>query len=728
MQSDQILQAKWSHEERRAMPLKMVQQVSGEKQGSSQARPRPVPAVYQSEQRDIRASLLKLQRTHGNLYVQRLLAMARHGEGEPKGISEVEAAIERARGGGRALDNGIRLKMESAFGADFSGVRVHTGPEAHSLSRAVEATAFTTGQEIFFSSGAYDPASSAGRQLLAHELTHVIQQNGGGVSGGAQRAPLQRYGSEYERAQTMGRKVQAKLTVSQPQDPDEVQAEEIAQRVTSILDRAPSEITPAGDPFVSASSGPVQMHAAVLQRQPANEEPTSYREGRTQVVPGSSSGSKTPTQEQIVALRAVQPKINALEGKADVVNASLSSMLAESDGLLAQIDGDLDTMTKKYQQAYKRHEAALKKAGTALAGDELIISIVVGVALGAVAGKMLEAIGSVATIEQMIKNANTSMEAAGVSGGTLQRVAGLPVKAAEAASRAAGKAVAGSESQTAVPQPGADPATRELKIMTQISKLKSDVIRVARMAIDLKPLDKAVTELVRDIALYIEKGSGTSVADPVDVVLQKADKLARHGKDAYDNAQKAIKDNWKGVRSMAASMSSAVSETSVDSLEERLWIEWIAGLDPKTQLSVLDKLEGGIDGRFLPQKVIDLLGVNTGIYTTRSDLLKMHFNAQDAQRAQAQVGKSGTYIGPASKTTFRSGGRVYIGGDDFPARIEAVKWWPILAEEPNGRALSVVVVGTYNTSADAGTDTGSLKSRERFGLVVQAPAESIKRG
>jgi len=95
--------------------------------------------------------------------------------------------------------------MESAFGANFSGVRVHTGAEAHSLNRSVSAVAFTTGQDIFFSHGAYQPASSGGRELLAHELTHVVQQSGAGV--------------------------QAKLTVSQPGDPLEREADQMAQAV-----------------------------------------------------------------------------------------------------------------------------------------------------------------------------------------------------------------------------------------------------------------------------------------------------------------------------------------------------------------------------------------------------------------------------------------------------------------------------------------------------------------
>ena len=92
--------------------------------------------------------------------------------------ADVESAIERSRGGGQAVDSGVRPQMESAFDADFSGVRVHTGPEADGLNRALGARAFTTGQDIFFGDGEYSPSSSAGRETLAHELTHVVQQNG----------------------------------------------------------------------------------------------------------------------------------------------------------------------------------------------------------------------------------------------------------------------------------------------------------------------------------------------------------------------------------------------------------------------------------------------------------------------------------------------------------------------------------------------------------------------
>lgn len=103
---------------------------------------------------------------------------------------EVESAIESARGGGRPLEPRVRRRFEGAMGADLGAVRVHTGTEADQLNRAVAAKAFTTGNDVFFSRGTYDPNGSAGQELLAHELTHTVQQ---GVSTGrARRRTVQR--------------------------------------------------------------------------------------------------------------------------------------------------------------------------------------------------------------------------------------------------------------------------------------------------------------------------------------------------------------------------------------------------------------------------------------------------------------------------------------------------------------------------------------------------------
>src|SRR5262245_8886006 len=80
---------------------------------------------------------------------------------------------------GQPLDAGARWFMESRFGHDFSHVRVHTGPRADLAVRAVQARAFAVDRHLVFGAGHYDPQSTEGRRLLAHELTHVIQQRPG---------------------------------------------------------------------------------------------------------------------------------------------------------------------------------------------------------------------------------------------------------------------------------------------------------------------------------------------------------------------------------------------------------------------------------------------------------------------------------------------------------------------------------------------------------------------
>ncbi|MEH2079374.1 MAG: DUF4157 domain-containing protein [Nostoc sp.] len=119
---------------------------------------------------------------------------------------DLEASINQARGGGVAMADNIRQPMEQAFGADFSRVKVHTDGQSDQLNRSIQARAFTTGQDVFFRQGEYNPGSRGGQELLAHELTHVVQQNGDAVH---QRVPTTRV-----QEQTIQR-VPADLTVPQ---------------------------------------------------------------------------------------------------------------------------------------------------------------------------------------------------------------------------------------------------------------------------------------------------------------------------------------------------------------------------------------------------------------------------------------------------------------------------------------------------------------------------------
>jgi hypothetical protein len=152
--------------------------------------------------------VVQLQKTCGNQFVQRALGSIRLKE-EDSVNPDVERKIDQARGGGRPMDSDVQANMENSFGADFGGVRIHTGAHAESLNRSLSAKAFTTGRDIFFGEGHYNPGSSAGRELLAHELTHVVQQSD---------------------------EIRPKLSLGQPDDEYEQEADSVARAVMRMED------------------------------------------------------------------------------------------------------------------------------------------------------------------------------------------------------------------------------------------------------------------------------------------------------------------------------------------------------------------------------------------------------------------------------------------------------------------------------------------------------------
>jgi hypothetical protein len=96
----------------------------------------------------------------------------------PTAARSLPAALGVGASVGQPLPPAVRRDMEPRFGADFSAVRVHTGEAAARASRRLNAAAFTAGSEVFFGRGRFQPASAPGRELIAHELTHTIQQGG----------------------------------------------------------------------------------------------------------------------------------------------------------------------------------------------------------------------------------------------------------------------------------------------------------------------------------------------------------------------------------------------------------------------------------------------------------------------------------------------------------------------------------------------------------------------
>ncbi len=126
-------------------------------------------------------ALIALQNGLGNRAVQRLISRSAQtlpavgpdgGEAEP----EIQRQIENTQTGGYRLDQTTQDKFGPALGADFGNVRIHTDDRADHLNRSLSAKAFTHGNHVYFTKGAYNPQSENGQKLIAHELTHVVQQ------------------------------------------------------------------------------------------------------------------------------------------------------------------------------------------------------------------------------------------------------------------------------------------------------------------------------------------------------------------------------------------------------------------------------------------------------------------------------------------------------------------------------------------------------------------------
>ena len=134
-------------------------------------------------------------------------AVARQGHGimaSGEVTPDVQSTINSSRGSGQSLDSNVAARLSPSLG-DLSDVRVHTDTQAHDLNHAVSARAFATGTDVYFAQNEYKPNTSDGDKLIAHELAHVVQQRGAPTSG--------------------------PLTVSQPGDAMETEADSVADQI-----------------------------------------------------------------------------------------------------------------------------------------------------------------------------------------------------------------------------------------------------------------------------------------------------------------------------------------------------------------------------------------------------------------------------------------------------------------------------------------------------------------
>ncbi len=286
-----------------------------------------------------------------------------------------ESRLAQKKGGGSPLPQETKGFMESRFGADFSGVRVHEAPKEAS---DIGAQAFTHGQDIYFNSGKYNPGSSSGKELLAHELTHTIQQTGPQI---AAKNSSDLNSAKKANKETVQTKVIANLSslpAVQLREAPEQESAESQQAEPPTQEQAPpqteSREQPAAAPPAQEQAqppAPEQTEQAPAQSQPATETAGGGgASGESGLSGGESSSSEAaPTQndagQQAVAKGGAKQK----QGKAKQKAAAGGSKAPASP----QADPDFQAAVAQSGAAAtdkKQHNPAEAESQTAQAASE----------------------------------------------------------------------------------------------------------------------------------------------------------------------------------------------------------------------------------------------------------------------------------------------------------------------------------------------------------------------
>ena len=234
------------------------------------------------------AGILGLQRAAGNASVSRLLTE----ENEKSPVKDLLASSS-----GQPLDRSTQALMQSRLGQDFSDVRVHNDGKATESAKAVNAHAYTVGTNVVFQSDKYAPETQSGQKMLAHELTHVVQQKAGPVD---------------------GTPAGGGLNISHPSDPFEQAAERSAEQAMSGGAAGPQSAVPAQASSVQRAGEEDQVQMSTIQREAAPEE--DEQDVQTSAIQREAAPEE---DEQDVQTSAIQREAAPEEDEQDVQTSAI---------------------------------------------------------------------------------------------------------------------------------------------------------------------------------------------------------------------------------------------------------------------------------------------------------------------------------------------------------------------------------------------------------------------
>lgn len=273
----------------------------------------------------------------------------------PKVTSELASRLKANRGGGQPLTDSIREFMESRFNYDFSRVRVHTDGQANQLARSLNAQAFTFKQDIYFGAGYYQPQTSSGKRLLAHELTHTIQQ---------QPNPLAKPHTLFKPPTPLS-KVGAELG----QAPKRTSTEELSDRTSRLLPTIVNSV-PETQSLVSrraAKPSPAEP-MALTPEQIAKLESEDDLEGpfappstqKSTSTPGTADSDQAKPKVTPPSEERVEGK-EAIEEEPEEKTEDLSAATAEGEGAVAEKSPTSPKEDPAFQAVVKRTKGVAKQ-------------------------------------------------------------------------------------------------------------------------------------------------------------------------------------------------------------------------------------------------------------------------------------------------------------------------------------------------------------------------------
>ena len=278
---------------------------------------------------------------------------------KPSG-AQASTGAKVPQGGGSPLSAEVRNNMEPQLGADLSAVRVHTSGESQQAASQYGARAFTIGSDVHFNAGEFEPGSKKGDQLLAHELTHVVQ----GQKSGVQRKADDSAESAATPADAVGGHEEGEQEVSQPGDPAEQEADAVADHVGDALhsgDKNKAEPGAKGADTPKAAGSP---KAPAIGAKLEGVGLKIYRAGN-----GDQSKLKELSQKEALKL------LEKAAANEDGITTTLQAVATSNGGQMKGLEHRLKSLDSLARKISERAEVLSKKMSVEDAVKQMVSKI-----------------------------------------------------------------------------------------------------------------------------------------------------------------------------------------------------------------------------------------------------------------------------------------------------------------------------------------------------------------